>query len=167
MKIFASIEDKTWEFEQIENNGISFLSKNKHSLNYEFTPLGNNRFVFILEGKSHLIHIIKQHNIYHVHMDGDYFPIRVEDARTRELRALVEHAAQAGGEHTLLAPIPGLITQIKVKEGESIQQGEGVIILEAMKMENEIRAEASGTVKKIFVKEGFPVEKDQEMIVIG
>jgi biotin carboxyl carrier protein len=167
MKIFASIEDKVWTFEQIESNGAGMLQDKSHQAKYTFTALGNNRFVFILNGTSHLIHIIKENGLFHVHLDGDYFSVRVEDERTRELRALVEQAAQTSGQQVLIAPIPGFISKIKVKEGDTIKQGEGLIILEAMKMENEIKAEHNGTIEKIMIKEGTPVEKDQELLIIS
>ncbi|TFH00686.1 MAG: biotin/lipoyl-binding protein [Calditrichales bacterium] len=167
MKIFSSIASHTWEFDQIENNGTRLLEDKSRKTVYSFTPMGNNRYSFICNGKSHLVHIIKENGISHVHMDGAYFKVRVEDERTRVLRQLVEKAAHATGEVVISAPIPGLITKLNVKSGAMIEQGEGVIILEAMKMENEIRAEISGKVLKIMVKEGDSVEKDQDLLIIG
>ena len=166
MKIYSNINDMTWEFEQVEKNGLTILKENGKKLTFDFTDLGNNRFLFIINNTSHLVHIIKENGIFHVHLEGDYFAVRVEDERTRELRSLVEQGAQTSGEQTLVAPIPGLITKIRVNEGEAIEQGQGLFILEAMKMENEIKADYSGSVKKILVNEGSPVEKDQELVVI-
>jgi biotin carboxyl carrier protein len=167
MKLFAGIRDKVWTFEEIENNGTSYLQDKSSPIHYSFTSLGNNRFVFILNGTSHLVHIIKENSLYHVHLDGDYFSVRVEDERSRELRNLVEHATQASGDQTIIAPIPGLITKIKVKEGDTIKKGDGLISLEAMKMENEIKSESDGIVKKVMIKEGISVEKNQALLVIG
>jgi biotin carboxyl carrier protein len=167
MKIFASIEDNVWTFEQTESNGAGRLQDNSNQADYKFTALGNNRFIFILNDTSHLIHIIKENDLFHVHLDGDYFAVRVEDERTRELRTLVEQASQTSGQQVIIAPIPGFISKIKVKEGDTIKRGEGLIILEAMKMENEIKAEHNGTIEKIMIKEGTPVEKDQELLIIS
>lgn len=167
MKIFASIQDMLWRFDQVETNGQTYLKEKNVKIEYDFTPIGNNRYTFILNNTSHLVHIVKENGTYHVHLDGDYFPVQVEDERMRDLRALVEQASQAGGEHTLVAPIPGIITKLMVKEGDKVQNGDGLIILEAMKMENEIKAEQSGTIRKIFITEGTPVEKDQNLILIG
>ncbi len=167
MKLYAGIQDKIWTFEEIDNNGTSYIQDKNNPLHYSFTSLGNNRFIFILNGTSHLVHIIKENDLYHVHLDGAYFPVRVEDERSRELRNLVEHATQASSDQTILAPIPGLITNIKVKEGDSIQKGDGLIILEAMKMENEIKSESDGIVIKVMIKDGISVEKNQALLVIG
>jgi acetyl/propionyl-CoA carboxylase alpha subunit len=166
MKIFSSIGEKTWQFEWIEKNGKQTLFENKNQIDFNFKILGNNRYVFILNDQPHLIHIIKENGIYHIHLDGDYFPVQVEDEQTRELRFLVEQSSQFTGEQKVCAPIPGLITKIKVNEGDIVKEHDGLVILEAMKMENEIKSESSGTVKQILVKEGTPVEKDQDLIII-
>ncbi len=167
MKIFTNIKDKTWTFNQIEKNGHTRLQDNNHQIDYDFTPLGNNRYVLLLNGNAYLVHIIKENNIHHVHLDGDYFPVIVEDERTRKLRALVEQGSQVDGEQILTAPIPGLITKINIREGDTIEKGDSLIILEAMKMENEIKADSQGTIKKLLIKEGSPVEKDQALLIIG
>jgi biotin carboxyl carrier protein len=163
MKIFAEIKNQLWIVERDVNQ---VLSENSHSISYTFTPLGNNRFSFILNGKSHLIHLIKENHTYHIHVNGHYFPVHVEDERTRELRQLVAQSAPSGGGQTVYAPIPGLITGIKVREGDQVKKGDGVILLEAMKMENEIRADSDGLISEIKINEGMTVEKDQPLMVI-
>ncbi|MDN5354860.1 MAG: glutaconyl-CoA/methylmalonyl-CoA decarboxylase subunit gamma [Candidatus Cloacimonadota bacterium] len=65
------------------------------------------------------------------------------------------------------APIAGLIHAIKVKEGDVVNEGDVLLILEAMKMESEITADSSGTVKKVLVKEGENVQEGQLLIEIG
>jgi acetyl/propionyl-CoA carboxylase alpha subunit len=166
MKIFSSIGEKIWQFEQSERNGKHQIYEKRTKVEYTFKSLGNNRYVFILNGQSHLIHIIKENGVYHIHLNGDYFSVLVEDEQTRELRALVELSTQTGGGQKICAPIPGLITKIKVNEGDLVKEKDSLIILEAMKMENEIKSDSPGTVKRILVNEGMPVEKDQELIII-
>jgi biotin carboxyl carrier protein len=163
MKIFAEIKDQLWTFDQDDDQ---LLSENAGKIQYTFSELGNNRYTFILDGKSYLIHVIKENGFYHVHLDGNYFAVRIEDERSRELRRLVEHSAGEAGGQTVHAPIPGLITQIKVKEGDKVKKGDGLILLEAMKMENEIKAETEGVVDKIMISAGRSVEKDQILMKI-
>jgi biotin carboxyl carrier protein len=71
-----------------------------------------------------------------------------------------------GGE-TLPAPIPGKILSIKVQEGQEVKAGQVVLILEAMKMENEITAPIDGEIKEILVKEGQSVNTGEGLITIG
>jgi len=62
------------------------------------------------------------------------------------------------------APMPGLIVKVKVNEGESVRPGTNLLVLEAMKMENEIRSVQYGVVEKIHVKQGMAVEKNQPLV---
>lgn len=166
MKIYSSIQDKVWVFNHFVQNGKQYLGEKNDRLNYEFKSLGNNRFVFILENRIHLVHIRKENGLYHIHLDGDYFSVRVEDEENRKLRYLTQQTKETSGGQVICAPIPGLITKVKVKEGDKINPGEGLVVLEAMKMENEIKSDSEGIVKKILVSEGMPVDKDQELILI-
>jgi biotin carboxyl carrier protein len=166
MKIFAEIKDKVISFEQQNQNGTHILRENNKTQRYSFTHLGLNRYSLIHNNRSHLVHIIYENNIYHVHLDGEYFPIRVEDERSRMLRQLVQKAAQQTGEQKIAAPIPGLIKLLRIKEGDQVKSGDGLFILEAMKMENEIRSETNGIIKKVFVEEGAPVNQDQIILII-
>jgi pyruvate carboxylase subunit B len=75
-------------------------------------------------------------------------------------------AAPASGT-TVEAPMPGMIIRFEVKEGDEVSEGDPLLILEAMKMENSINAPTSGTVKEIRFKEGESVKKGDVMVVIG
>ena len=98
--------------------------------------------------------------------DGEYFEVRVEDERMRKLRELVSKAAQGSGEQIITAPIPGLITGLSVNPGDSVKAGDPLLILEAMKMENEIKSPYEGAIKSILVDKGAAVDKDQKLIII-
>ena len=66
----------------------------------------------------------------------------------------------------MLAPLAGTILRILVKEGQKVKKGENLIILEAMKMENEIVADEDGVVRRILVKENDSVESDQALLIL-
>jgi pyruvate carboxylase subunit B len=66
----------------------------------------------------------------------------------------------------IVAPMPGIILSIAVKEGDQVNAGDAILVLEAMKMENEIHAPRSGTIKKIHVSEGSEVRAGSELIEI-
>ena len=74
---------------------------------------------------------------------------------------------QSSNEGVLPAPIPGLVLKLLVKEGDNVTDGQPVLILEAMKMESEITANATGIVKSISVKEGDSVQEQQTLLEIG
>jgi len=67
----------------------------------------------------------------------------------------------------VVAPIPGLVLKVLVMEGDTVNAGDNIIILEAMKMESEIASTASGTVKKVLVKEGQSIQEGEAIIEVG
>jgi biotin carboxyl carrier protein len=74
-------------------------------------------------------------------------------------------SAKKGGD--VKAPMPGLVLNVMVKVGQKIKQGDSLLVLEAMKMENILKANADGEVKKVIVKKGDKVEKSQVMLSLG
>ncbi len=76
-------------------------------------------------------------------------------------------AAPAGGDGSVVAPLPGTVLSIEVKEGDEVKVGQVVLILEAMKMENEIVATKSGTVTKIAVNSGVAVNTGDLLVEIS
>ncbi len=103
---------------------------------------------------------------YSVSIGGTDYRIIVEDERDRLLRQIVTKTGESGKSVDILAPMPGLVTEIEVREGERVEAGMGLIVLEAMKMENEIRSNIPGIVDKIFIKPGQPVEKGYTLLTI-
>ena len=76
-------------------------------------------------------------------------------------------AAAATGGKKIMAPLPGTITEVKVSVGQSVKEGDTVIILEAMKMQNNIEAEATGTITSILVEKGDTVMEGATLLTIG
>jgi pyruvate carboxylase subunit B len=96
----------------------------------------------------------------------DGVPVETEalDARTRQLREMTTSMAGASGSKPVVAPMPGLVVKIDVAPGDTVVAGQGVVIVEAMKMENELAAEGPGVVVRIPVSEGDAVEKGQVLV---
>ena len=76
-------------------------------------------------------------------------------------------AATAGAGVTIKSPLPGIIISIDVKEGQAVKRGQKVAVIEAMKMENDILAEADGTVTAIFARKGDSVLEGADIVTIG
>ena len=90
---------------------------------------------------------------------GSVYDIEAVDERTRHIRSLVGAERGSAGAGVLKAPMPGLVIQIAVAAGDNVVAGQGLVVLEAMKMENELKATASGVVKSVRVEVGQAVEK--------
>ncbi len=100
-----------------------------------------------------------QRGRYSLWIDGFRFDVEALDERTRTIRDMTaEHGAPAGPA-PLVAPMPGLIVRVNVRVGELVSAGQGLVVMEAMKMENELRAPAAGTVKAVHATPAMAVEK--------
>jgi pyruvate carboxylase subunit B len=96
---------------------------------------------------------------YTLWVDGYRFETEALDERTRSIRDLSAASAGPIGPAPIIAPMPGLIVRVNVSIGDRVEAGQGIVVMEAMKMENELRATAGGTVKSIAVSAGTAVEK--------
>ena len=108
----------------------------------------------------------RQHEVSVTSRDGGAYEIATEHGRERvEVMELLAHlaetshaATEATGRHRVTAYMPGRVVGVLVDEGAEVDAGQGILVLEAMKMENEIQAERAGTVRAIFVEAGQAVE---------
>jgi biotin carboxyl carrier protein len=98
-----------------------------------------------------------------VYIDG--VPVEVTINRMRRTGATVAHAAGEGPQR-VTAPMPGKIVKLLVKPGDKVEPRQGVVVVEAMKMENELRARAAGTVSEVRVTEGASVEAGAILVIL-
>jgi pyruvate carboxylase subunit B len=96
---------------------------------------------------------------YTLWVDGFRFEGEALDERTRTIRDITAASSKATGPAPVVAPMPGLIVRVTVAPGDVVQAGQGLVVMEAMKMENELRASAAGTVKAVHASPGKAVEK--------
>jgi pyruvate carboxylase subunit B len=101
---------------------------------------------------------------YTLWLDGHRFEVEALDERTRAIRELSGASAGPTGPAPVIAPMPGLVVRINAQVGDEVQAGQGLVVMEAMKMENELRAQAAGRVKAILVTPGTAVEKGTLLI---
>jgi biotin carboxyl carrier protein len=97
-------------------------------------------------------------------VDGARHHAIAVDERTRAIREMTGGSAAARGPRPVRAPMPGMIVRIEVEPGQHVEPGQGVAIIEAMKMENELRADGGGVVSKVLVSAGQAVEKGTVLV---
>ena len=112
---------------------------------------------------------------YEIEIDGQVYHVKVrelpddavmtEQPKADSGRHVADSATQTEGK-TMLAPMAGTILRILVKEGQRVKKGENLIVLEAMKMENEIVADKDGIIRSILVKANDSVESDQPLLIL-
>lgn len=99
-------------------------------------------------------------------VDGHYFETTVRTRLQEKARELQTLREKENHHDVLKAPMPGMVLKLKKKPGDTVEIGESVVILEAMKMENDLRSPSSGTIREICVVEGTSVEKDTVLLTI-
>ena len=101
---------------------------------------------------------------YELDIDGHRYHVEALGERARAIQELAARSAPPAGPAPVIAPMPGLVVRVNVAVGDSVTAGQGVLVMEAMKMENELRASADATVKSVRVAQGTAVEKGTVLI---
>lgn len=131
----------------------------------ELIALGNGSHQLMAGASSTAFIAHPQHaGVWDLHIEGRRLSAEVVDERTRAIRALTRAAAGPVGPRPIKAPMPGMIVRIEAAVGDAVKPGQGVLIMEAMKMENELRADAPGTISRIHVAPGQAVEKGAVLV---
>lgn len=118
----------------------------------------------LLDGVSYLVEGGNGVGETDVVVDGEVLRVQVEDLAARRPGAA---AATDGAGRPLIAPMPGKVVAVLVEVGQVVERGAGLVVLEAMKMENEFRATGPGMVKEILVAPGQAVNAGDLLVVIG
>ena len=101
---------------------------------------------------------------YTVWVAGYTYDVEALDERARAIGDLAGHGASAAGHPPLVAPMPGLVVRVNVRPGDQVKAGQGLVIMEAMKMENELRSHSDGRVKAVLVTAGTAVDKGAVLV---
>jgi biotin carboxyl carrier protein len=101
---------------------------------------------------------------YTIWVDGHRFDAEALDERTRAIREMTVASEGPAGPAPVKAPMPGLIVRVNVQVGDEVQAGQGVVVMEAMKMENELRASGAGRVRAIHAQPGAAVDKGMVLV---
>jgi biotin carboxyl carrier protein len=154
----VSINTSKWNVKVLSDKEL-LVDEKKY--NYELIPVCNNSYFLKLNNEVFELTSEKLNNeVFKILLNGKDFDVTIRTALQEKAFKLLENSAVSQQHHLdVKAPMPGMILKIRKKAGEKIEQGESVIILEAMKMENDLKASASGIIENIFVKEGSAVEK--------
>jgi len=145
----------------------SAISVDGIEYNYELSSIGESTYLLKVNNKFYEITSQKiNKEQYSVLIEGNYYEPIVRTALQEKAEKLLEQQKSVKHNLQVKAPMPGMILKVKKNIGDEIHPGEPVIILEAMKMENELRAPVKGMLKEIFVKEGSPVEKGAVLFII-
>ena len=152
----------------------------------DIEPAGPGRYKLTLDGKTHVVDALTlDHGAVSMLVDGESYSVEFEDqgddvsvlvkgqitridvANERKLRLRAASAGfSAEGKQTIVAPMPGKVVKVLVAVGDEVKEGQGLVVVEAMKMENELKSPKDGKVVELFAKEGTAVENNAKLVVV-
>lgn len=110
--------------------------------------------------------VLPQNGGFDVHIDGFVIPVQLKGGLGRRSREAGAHGVHGAGLQRVSAPMPGKVVRVLVNVGDDVKARQGLVVVEAMKMENELRAARDGRVRDVLVAEGQSVEAGTTLIVI-
>ena len=164
MKYITTVGDKEYLVEIVDEKHININGK-IYEVDFESVS-GQPVYSLIVDGKSHESYVQQGDDNWQVLLRGRLYPVTVEDEREKRLRAAAGSGVAESGEFLLKAPMPGLVVAILVEEGQEIKKGQVILILESMKMQNELKSPRDGTMGRIRVKAGESVEQKQTLLSV-
>jgi len=162
MKFFVTLRQRTWEVE-LAGDRVSVDGVEHHAelRAVEGTPLR----VLLLDGRTRALPMESTgRGAWRIVAHGEPCELEVLDERAAHLRSLLGSAAAPTGPVTLKAPMPGLVVRVLAEPGQAVAAGASLIVLEAMKMENELKAAVAGVVDSVAVAPGQTVEKGEILL---
>ena len=164
MKYITTIEGKEYECEILNEKQISI---NGETIDVDFGSI-NGQIVYslLINGRSHEAYVYNDDENWQVLLRGHQYNVSVEDERERRLRSS-GGGASSSEEFVLKSPMPGLVVAIPVQDGETVVKGQVLLVLESMKMQNELKSPRDGVVGRIKVNPGDKVEQKQPMLVVS
>lgn len=162
--IALSTSNKAYEFKNPLERRIKYQGK---TVDIKLREDPNGFSYIVWKNKKYMLDVIeKNQNRYTVMINGVWHSFSVETPISLKRRRYLEQQGESSAVVSIEAPMPGKIIDILVDEGAEVKEGEPIIILEAMKMQNEISSHVTGTVQSVSVKKNDSVMKDDVLIDI-
>lgn len=159
----ATVNNKAFDIEQRSDDFIV----NGEMFQWDMSKISNGYFHILHEQKSYRAEVVKVDATAKtcvIKINGRTYPVELKDKFDLLLEKMGMNSQAASKVNNIKAPMPGLIIDLKIKEGGVVNAGDVLLILEAMKMENIIKSPGEGIVKSVKVKKGDSVEKGQVLI---
>jgi biotin carboxyl carrier protein len=165
MKYIATVNEREFEIEIDQDREIRV---NGERYGVDFHQLPDGGLVSLLLNHSSFEAVVEARDeVWEVLLRGELYSVTVQDERAYRLAKARGLETAVHGEAIIHSPMPGIIIATTVSEGDLVEKGDKIIILESMKMENELRSPRDGLVTRVHVKPGDNVEKGQVLAVIG
>jgi pyruvate carboxylase subunit B len=167
VRYLVQIDGADFELEVDRSNGDTEVRLGDRSAQADLVRIGRSPvYSLVLGGSSHEISVHRRNGDLEIVLGGQTYTARVLDERAMKIAAAGGGAAEGAAGEVVKAPMPGVVVGIAVGVGDQVSAGQGIVTLEAMKMENELKSASGGTVKEIRVEVGQGVSQGEPLVVI-
>jgi biotin carboxyl carrier protein len=164
MKYITTIQGLDFAIEILDDKHI-LVDGQPYEIDFESVS-GQPVYSLLINGSSYEAHVYPSEEGLQVLLHGSFYLARVEDERERRLRAAAGGLSTDDREFLLKSPMPGLVVSVPVEEGQAVEKGEVLLVLESMKMQNELKAPRAGTIGRLRVSVGQTVEQKQTLLSV-
>ena len=166
MKYFVTMGGRTREVDLEERLGELRITVDGVAMDLSYEEVDRfGQVVLLCEGNSFAVSIEGDENRVGVTLAGYHYAMEIEDERERAAHVAERDAGKSGG--IVVATMPGVVVEILVAPGEEVEAGAPLLILEAMKMQNEIAAPSGGVVKSVHVTPGQAVGSGERLVTLA
>jgi biotin carboxyl carrier protein len=142
------------------------VSLDGQPVNADAVEIDSHTLSLLIDGQSYEVHIVESPDgMLKLQTDLQEFAAEVTDPRA--WRGRRQGALEAEGRQQVVAPMPGKVVRLLVQAGDKVEAGQGLLVVEAMKMQNEIRSPKGGTVERLHVTEGQPVNAGEVLCIVS
>ena len=159
------IDNKLYKISLEKKEGGFVFSKGKKTYEVNIYPISANVISVLVEGRSYQVYYARDKEKRYLSLDGQEFVVQEPETSQEGLEKREERSRE--DELMVKAPMPGKVIKINVAENEDVRKNQTLAIVEAMKMENEIKSTIEGCVKKIFVSPGELVDSKKPLLELG
>lgn len=165
MKYITTVENQEFCIEILEDEQAILVDGVRYD--FDFTAVGDQPvFTLLLNGKSYEAYVYEGDDGLEVLLQGTLYPTTVVDEREERLRLAFGSRPVSGAEFYLKAPMPGLVVDVPVEAGDDVQEGQVLLVLESMKMQNELKSPREGVVSRVRVEVGDSVERQETLLSV-
>jgi acetyl/propionyl-CoA carboxylase alpha subunit len=162
MKYIAEVDGLEFPVEIMDEHHICFGGE---ILEIDLAAVsGQPLYSLIVNGESFEGYVYPDEQSWQVLLLGRSYSISIEDEREKRLRTSDTSVVSPGREYILIAPMPGLAVAVPIEEGQRVEKGQILVILESMKMQNELRAPFAGNIARLKIKAGDSVQQKQILL---
>lgn len=165
MNYYVQFDDDTILVKNIDRRKNT-AALNGTAVHFDFRHVHGGLYSLIVNQEVFPVHIRETNGRQEIRIGHQIFTGVIEDERQTVFEKLHSRQKTATGISVVKAPMPGMVVRLEVQKGDRVEKGQGLIVIEAMKMENEIKSPVGGTVAEVMVEAHTTVEKDAPLLQV-